>query len=41
VPTPSEQQNRITPEPWLRQQARSVQSRLLTAVLWGLAGGLL
>ncbi len=28
-------------EPWLRQQARSVQSRLLTAVLWGLAGGLL
>ncbi|MDY0385068.1 thiol reductant ABC exporter subunit CydD [Trichlorobacter sp.] len=30
-----------SPEPWLRQQARSVQSRLLTAVLWGLAGGLL
>lgn len=29
------------PEPWLRQQARTVQSRLLTAVLWGLAGGLL
>ena len=28
-------------EPWLRQQARSVQSRLLTAVLWGFAGGLL
>lgn len=30
-----------SPEPWLRQQARSVQSRLLTTVLWGLAGGLL
>ncbi|MGE3550720.1 MAG: thiol reductant ABC exporter subunit CydD [Geobacter sp.] len=30
-----------SPEPWLRQQARTVQKRLLTAVLWGLAGGLL
>lgn len=30
-----------SPETWLRQQARSVQGRLLTAVLWGLAGGLL
>ncbi len=28
-------------EPWLRQQARTVRGRLLTAVLWGLAGGLL
>lgn len=29
------------PEPWLRQQARLVQGRLATAVLWGLGGGLL
>jgi len=28
-------------EPWLRQQARSVRERLVAAVLWGLAGGLL
>ncbi len=30
-----------SPEPWLRQQARTVRGQLVTALLWGLAGGLL